>query len=31
MKARAATVSSLPTWALAAGFVIISLLVILPR
>jgi hypothetical protein len=31
MKARTATVSSLPTWALAAGLVIISLVVILPR
>jgi hypothetical protein len=31
MKARTATVTPLPTWALAVGLVIISLLVILPR
>jgi len=31
MKARTATVSSLPAWALAVGLIIISLVVILPR
>jgi len=31
MKARTATVSSIPVWALAVALVIISLVLILPR